>query len=211
MRGNRDSLPGESRSGRLATCPAPAVVIASDGRLATAAIIAAIAEGVRWTGCVGIDIGPASARVQPGQSNIWPPTEVFRGQCRRARTPSGLKFWSHGEPLSRADCSTTLRLPCSNRIGGDAIWIVPRGRSGRCHASQPRTLPQRFPSGLSCLATAAIRVGLRGAPIVAYLKELIRNVACQIVFSESSDRPGARKVSGADWRVHQHLLLVGLA
>ena len=39
----------------------PMAVVASDGRLATAAIIAAIVEGVRWTGCETIDIGPASA------------------------------------------------------------------------------------------------------------------------------------------------------
>ena len=38
----------------------PAAVVASDGRLATAAIVAAIVEGVRWTGCETIDIGPAS-------------------------------------------------------------------------------------------------------------------------------------------------------
>ena len=63
--------------GRLATCPAPAVVVASDGRLATAAIVAAIAEGVRWAGCEAIDIEPASRRVRPGQSSTWRPREVF--------------------------------------------------------------------------------------------------------------------------------------
>ncbi len=39
----------------------PVAVVASDGRLATAEIIAAIVEGVRWTGCEVVDLGPASA------------------------------------------------------------------------------------------------------------------------------------------------------
>ena len=44
------------------TASQPIVVFASDGRLATAMIVAAIVEGIRWTGCETIDLGPASAR-----------------------------------------------------------------------------------------------------------------------------------------------------
>ena len=37
------------------------IVFASDGRLSTAAITAAIVEGIRWCGCEAIDLGPTSA------------------------------------------------------------------------------------------------------------------------------------------------------
>ena len=87
------------------------VVIASDGRLATAAIIAAIVEGVRWTGCETIDTGPASAPCTARAiEHLAADGGIFVGNAAGAPHTVGLKFWAHGEPLSRADCSTTLRL-----------------------------------------------------------------------------------------------------
>src|SRR5271157_1606542 len=80
----------------------PTAVVASDGRLATAAIVAAIVEGVRWTGCETVDIGPASAPCTARAiQHLAADGGIFVGNAHGAPHTVGLKFWAHGEPLSQ--------------------------------------------------------------------------------------------------------------
>ena len=77
-------------------------VVAGDGRLATAAIVAAIVEGLRWTGCETVDIGPASAPCMARAiEHLAADGGIFVGNADGGPHTVGLKFWAQGEPLSR--------------------------------------------------------------------------------------------------------------
>ena len=174
--------------------PATAVV-AGDGRLATAAIVAAIVEGIRWAGCEAVDIGPASAPCTARAiEHLTAGGGILVGNPDGEPHRVGLKFWAHGAPLSQGGLLNDIAASLPS--GGDGAMLDrPRRTFGRL---------QTFPAAdlyLSDLRTAyhALRplrfvLDCSAGPILAYLKELIRNVACRIIACKSS-RLGAQVVA----------------
>jgi phosphomannomutase len=193
---------------RRITCPAtssgsrqPSVVVAGDGRLATAAIVAAIVEGVRWTGCETIDIGPASAPCAARAiQHLAADGGVFVGNAHGAPHTVGLKFWAHGEPLSQGGLLGEIAASVLNRFG-EAMIDRPTRTFGtlRRHAATDFYLGDLRPA-YHALRPLRFVLDCTTGPIVAYLEELVRNVACQIIFSESTDRPGEQEVGWAELR-----------
>ncbi|MGA2253071.1 MAG: hypothetical protein ABSG53_00280 [Thermoguttaceae bacterium] len=174
----------------------PAVVVASDGRLATAAIIAAIVEGVRWTGCETIDIGPASAPcTSRALQHLAADGGIFVGNAGDAPHSVGLKLWAQGEPLSRGglldDIAASLQTKSSEAMidrPKRAFGPLQRFSAADVYLSDLRPdyhalRPLRFV--LDCTI----------GPVVSYLEELIRNVACQIIPGESPSQLGEQVVT----------------
>ncbi len=192
------SISPDSNSTNREPVPRPAtVVVAGDGRLAAAAIIGSIVEGIRWTGCQTIDIGTASAPCT-GRAIEHLPADggVYVGNPHGAAHTVGLKFWAHGEPLSQ---------------GGllDEIAASVLGKSGEATIDRPSRAfgnLQRFAVAdvyLSDLRPAfhALRplrfvLDCAAGAVAAYLEQLIQNVACRIIPAENgTDRLGEQVVA----------------
>ena len=91
----------------------PSIVFASDGRLSTAAIVAAVVEGLRWTGCEVVDLGAASAPCAARAiKRLETDGGIYLGNPGGAAHTLGMKFWIGGERLSNV--SGTLRVPAAN-------------------------------------------------------------------------------------------------
>jgi phosphomannomutase len=154
------------------------VLLAGDGRPLTAEMVAATSEGLRWSGCDVVDVGPAtSACLVLAVDHLQ-----AAGGIRVANPPSrphsvGLKFWD-GDPDPTCD--------------GPFADILQQ-----CHEANPQR-PTRVSGSLrrfqadgpylACLAPAyhalrPLRIVLDSAcdPLVKYLHKLIRSVACQII------------------------------
>lgn len=173
-------------------------VIANDGRLATAAIIAAIVEGVRWTGCTAIDIGPAGAPCTARAiQHLAAEGGIFVGNAGGAPHTVGLKFWAHGGPLSQGglldDVAASLRTGC-----GEAMLDRPTRRFGPLQrfAAEEVYLGDLRPA-YHALRPLRFVLDCTAGPVVACLEELIRNVDCRIIFSETASKRLGEQVVAA--------------
>ncbi len=165
----------------------PTVVVASDGRLATAAIIAAIVEGVRWTGYEAIDIGPASAPCTARAiQHLAADGGVFVGNAGGAPHTVGLKFWVQGEPLSQGGLLDDMAASVLEKPG-EALIDRPVRRFGRLRRfAATDVYLNDFRAAYHALRPLRFVLDCTVGPVVAYLKELTRNVACQITTGENA-------------------------
>ena len=185
-------MPDGLRAAQSAGCPAQGgksratAVVASDGRLATAAIFSGVVEGLRWSGCEVVDIGPASAPcTAKAIHHLAAEAGVYVGNACGDPHTAGLKFWGQGEPLSQ---------------GGMLDEIAASLQSGPSEAMIDRPMRtfgplRRFQAANVYLddlrpAYHALRplrfvLDCKLGVVVGYLEELIRNVACQIISLEA--------------------------
>lgn len=177
---------------KLATCPTPApnhqpmAVVASDGRLATAAIITAVVDGLRWASCETIDIGPASAPCAARAiQHLTADGGVFVGNAGGAPHTVGLKFWAQDTPLSQGGLLDEIAASLLAR-GGEALIDRPTRTFGtlRRLAAVDVYLNDLRPA-YHALRPLRFILDCTVGPVVAYLKELTRNVACQIISGEN--------------------------
>jgi phosphomannomutase len=162
------------------------IIIASDGRLATAAIVAAIVEGVRWTGCEALDLGLASAPCTASAiQHAMADGGIFIGNAYGAAHTVGLKFWTHDEPLSEGGLLEEIENSILSASGTQIIDRPTRkfgtlrrftdadfyldGLRPAYHALRPLRFVLNCPTG----------------PMVGYLEELMRNVACRAIPGET--------------------------
>ena len=160
----------------------PTVVVASDGRLATAAIVAAIVEGVRWTGCETIDIGPASAPCTASAiEHLAADGAVFVGNAHGAPHTVGLKFWAHGEPLSQGGLLDEIAASLPKNSGAAMIDRPTRAFGTLRRFAAADVYLNELRAAYHALRPLRFVLDCTAGPVVAYLKELTRNVACQII------------------------------
>ena len=175
----------------------PLAIIASDGRLTTAEILATIVEGLRWTGCQTIDIGPASGPCTARAiEHLKADGGIFVGRAGNAAHTVGLKFWAGGEPLSRGGLLDDVSRSVSARTG-PAMIDRPVRRFGplRRFAATEVYLNDLRPA-YHALRPLRFVLDCSAAPVAAYLWELVRNVACRIILGENAgDRLGERVVA----------------
>jgi phosphomannomutase len=180
-------------AGSLPTCPTrdlnrkPAAVVAGDGRLATAAIIAAIVEGLRWTGCETVDIGPASSPCTARAiQHLAADGGIFVGNAHGSAHTVGLKFWAHGAPLSQGGLLDDVAASLVNRSGA-ALIDRPTRTLGplRRFAAADVYLNDLRPA-YHALRPLRFVLHCTVGPFVAYLDELIRSVACRVISAESA-------------------------
>ena len=172
------------------------MVVASDGRLATAAIIAAIVEGVRWTGCEAIDIGPASAPCTARAiQHLAADGGVFVGNAGDTPHTVGLKFWAQGEPLSQGGLLDDIAA-CLQTESGEAMIDRPTRTFGPLRRfSAADVYFSDLRPAYHALRPLRFVLDCTMGPVVAYLEELIRNVACRIIPGEGTNRLGEQVVA----------------
>jgi len=166
----------------------PTVVVASDGRLATAAIVTAIVEGIRWSGCETIDIGPASAACTARTvQHLVSDGGILVGNAHGAPHTVGLKFWAQDEPLSRGGLLDEIAASVQTGPGTTMIDRPTRTfGSLRRFAAADVYLNDLRPA-YHALRPLRFVLDCTAGPVVAYLEELIRSVACRIISPSSHD------------------------
>jgi len=179
------SLATRDRSSQATT------VVASDGRLAAAAIIAAIVEGLRWTGCETIDIGAASAPCTARAiEHLTADGGIFVGNAHGAPHTVGLKFWGYGEPLSQGGMLDGIAASLQTQSSE-----MPIDRPARTFGPLQRFAAtdlylNDFRPAYHALRPLHFVLDCELGPVVAYLKELIRNVACRVTPGKSGSKLG---------------------
>jgi hypothetical protein len=164
----------------------PAAVVAHDGRLATAAIIAAVVEGVRWTGCEVIDIGPASAPCTARAiRHLAADGGIFVGNVHGAPHTVGLKFWAHDEPLSQGGLLDEVAAALQTGSGEAAIDRPARAFGPLRRFSAAEVYLDDLRPAYHALRPLRFVLDCTLGPVVAFVEELVRNMACRIIPSES--------------------------
>jgi phosphomannomutase len=165
----------------------PVMVFASDGRLSTAAIVAAIAEGIRWSGCEAIDLGAASVPcVEREIEQVAADGGIFLGNPCGAAHMLGMKFWIGGkavnfQPAAEGASFTPTLLNRPARSFGPLRRVdAAEGYLNELRPDYHAMRPLRFVLGCSC------------QPVISYLNDLLQNVACRLIPSEPGGDCGAQ-------------------
>ncbi|MBN1395565.1 MAG: hypothetical protein JW959_11120 [Pirellulales bacterium] len=156
----------------------PRVVLAGDGRPLCAELTAAAAEGIRFSGCDLIDVGPATAAcLAYAIKHLQASGGVLIGNPGAAPREVGMQFWtSRPGPLSiGAGLESLARLT-------DADTERPARRAGgmgRFQAEVPylATIAEHY----HALRPLRVAVDSASRPLVGYLKKLAAPVACRFV------------------------------
>ena len=173
---------------RSEMCTLP-IIFGSDGRLVTAAVAAAMIEGIRWTGCEAIDLGPVSVPcLATALRSSSAAGGIYLGNPSGAAHTLGLKFWVGKERMSQNDASAALAAI-------DRSTPAPVDRAVRTFGPLRREdaatayLDELRPA---YHALRSLRFALWSScePVWPYLDELTRNVACRAI------RPHAGKPLG---------------
>jgi len=172
-----DAAPGAAWADRSRNV-APVVVIAGDGRPLSGELVAAMGEGLRWTGCHVVDVGPASAAcLALAIDHLQASGGVLVGNRDDRPHTAGLKFWGAGpRPLSAGRGLDLLQQ--HGRAGVD--------RPGRSYGSLRRyqaespyldTLAEHYH------ALRPLRFVLHSScgPLTRYLEKLTGGLACRIL------------------------------
>ncbi len=169
----------------------PVVVIAGDGRPPSCELVAAVGEGLRWTGCRLVEIGPAtSACLAFAVGRLAASGGVLVGNPGDGPHTVGLKFWAGGprplsadgrlerlEQLYRTGVDRpTRRYGPLRRFQAELHYLA--GLAGYYHALRPL----RFLLHSSC------------GPLVGYLTKLTEPVACRAIPCRSATDRWAEQI-----------------
>jgi phosphomannomutase len=168
----------------------PVMVIAGDGRPLAPELVAAVAEGLRWTGSHVVDIGEATAGCTAfAIDHLGADGGILVGNPGAGPQTVGLKFWARGgRPLSAggplealeeiflAGADITVAQPPS------AVADRPTRSFGSLRRLQVEDL---YLAGMAehYHALRPLRVVLAGAsrPMLGYLDKLTERFACRVV------------------------------
>ena len=180
--------------------PNPSVVLAWDGRALTAELVAAAGEGLRFSGCDVIDVGPATAAcLALAIDHFRACGGILVGNPGQEPHRVGMKFWTAGpRPLS---------------AGGSLEPLVELVKAGVSRPARHFGVIRRLQADGPYLARMAqyyhairpLRVVVDSAskPLVGYLERLAATVACEIIPSRSvrHDLPGQVRANAAHFAV----------
>ena len=156
----------------------PVVVIAGDGRPLTAEAVAAVGEGLRWSGCHVVDVGPATAGCTAfAIDHLAASGGVLVGNPTSRVQTLGLKFWAGGaRPLSAGGGLEAVRQVFHS---GAARPARKYGSLRRFQAAAP------YLAGLAeyyhALRPLRFVLDTNCPPVAGYLKELTGPIACRVV------------------------------
>jgi hypothetical protein len=160
----------------------PSIVFASDGRLSTAAIVAAVVEGIRWTACEAIDLGSASVPCTVlAVEQLEADGGIYLSNPGGAAHTLGMKFWIEGH-----------RTSFNPRIDEGGLNPDLLDRPARAFGPLRRIeAAERYLNELrpAYHALRPLRFVLRCScePVVAYIADLLQNVACRVIPAEPGD------------------------
>jgi phosphomannomutase len=150
--------------------------------LSTAAIVAAIVEGIRWTGCEAIDLGAASVPcAEFAIEQLGADGGIYLGNPTGAAHTLGMKFWIGRKRIN-------FQLPADNAKSTPNLLDRPARSSGplRSFHAGEGYLNELRPA---YHALRPLRFVLRCTcePVVSYLTDLLQNVACRLIPSDPSN------------------------
>ncbi len=196
---------GLQSSGHAERAGYPSVLFAGDGRLSTAAIVAAVAEGIRWTGCEAVDLGAASApcmaqAVERVADENPLAGGIYVGNPGGAAHTLGMKFWTGGEPLSQGraidELSAAVRRAGCHALDRPSRAFGPLRRTGhlRSGSAAEYYLSELRPA-YHALRPLRFVLKCGCGPVVSYLDDLLQNVACRVIPAEPGGDFGGQVVA----------------
>jgi phosphomannomutase len=142
-------------------------------------------------------MGPASAPCTArATEHLSADGGVFVGNPHGAPHTVGLKFWAHGEPVSQGGLLDEMAASVLGK-SGEAMIDRPTRTFGNLHrfAATDVYLSDLRPA-YHALRPLRFVLDCTTGPVVAYLEELTRNVACRIILAENGiDRVGEQVVA----------------
>lgn len=163
-----------------------AVLFGGDGRLSTATIVAAVAEGIRWTGCEAVDLGAASAPcVVVATDQMAAHGAIYVGNPSGAAHTVGMKFWAGGKRLRRGkftDPAAALDRPVRT-FGPLRRMDAAEAYLNELRPAYHALRPLRFVLHCGC------------GTVVSYLDDLLQSVACRIISAEGATNIGGQVVA----------------
>lgn len=163
---------------RSASEEPPVALIAGDGRPITSELVAAVGDGLRWSGCHVIDIGPASAPCTAlAVAQLEASGGILVGNPHGQAHTTGLKLWSQGaRPLSAGGELGAIRRLFEG--GMDR----PTRRSGmlRRYQAEANYLARLEPF-FHALRPLRFVLDTPCPPLPRYVEQLLRPVACQAI------------------------------
>lgn len=158
------------------------ILLAGDGRPISAELVASAADGLRWSGCDVIDIGPATAPCLAfAIHHLKAAGGVMVGNPGMASHEVGLQFWTADpRPLSAGAGLERIKRLAETEL------TRPTRRSGamsRFQADEPylAALSEHY----HALRPLRVAVHSVSKPTLDYLQRLCANVACRIMPMES--------------------------
>jgi len=154
------------------------IVLAGDGRPIAAELVAAVAEGLRWSGCDVVDIGPATAACMAfTMHHLQADGGVLVANPGLAPHEVGLQFWTAGpRPLSAGGGLESVAQLAETDPGRPTRRC---GRMRRFQADEP------YLAALSdhyhALRPLRVVVDSASKPLLHYLQRLCATVACEII------------------------------
>ncbi len=154
----------------------PAAIIAGDGRPLVPELLAAVSEGLRWSGCNVVDIGAASAACLAfAIGHLGCAGGIHLGNPGGRAETVGLRFWTRGpRPLSSAGPPGSIFARIEAGLNRPTRKF---GSLGRFQADEPYLAvlgpfyhalrPLRFVLDAPC------------RPLAGYLQRLTASVACE--------------------------------
>ena len=184
--------------------PNPSILLASDGRPITAELTAAVGEGVRFSGCGVIDIGPATAAslafaigsLQEPENDASASGRasggVLVGNPGRQPHVVGIQFWAAGpRPLSRGGSLEPIVQRYEADISREVRNYGPLRRA-QVDAPYLAVLAEHY----HALRPLRVVVDSASRPLMQYLQKLADAVECQIIPSPVAPRELPEQVCG---------------
>ena len=178
----------------------PVSIVAGDGRPITPELVAAAAEGLRWSGCHVVDIGRASAACTAfAIGHFEADAGLLIGNPGRKTQTVGLKFWSAGgRPLSLVgDEQSSDYGPTLN--GLRRVYETGLQRPCRRYGSLQRLQVEdaylaELKDHYHALRPLRLLIDCNCGPVVEYLQRLTAPLACEVVNHRGHDSQIGRAV-----------------
>ena len=180
--------------------PNPSILLASDGRALTAELTAAVGEGLRFSGCDVIDIGPATAACLAfAVAHLNAAGGILVGNPSREAHWVGLQFWQSGSrPLS---AGRPLEAIAAMHQAGVDRPARQYGFLSRAAADAPylAAVGQHY----HALRPLRIVVDSASGPLLKYLQQLTTKVACHVIPTRATrhELPQQVRADGAHFAV----------
>ena len=121
---------------------------------------------------------------------------IFVGNAAGSSHTVGLKFWAHGEPLSQGGLLDGIAASLQSRPGAEIIDRPTRSFGPLRRFAAAAVYLSDLRPAYHALRPLRFVLDCTLGPVVTYLEDLIRDVACQIIPAENGIRLG-EQVSAA--------------
>jgi phosphomannomutase len=161
----------------------PAIILAGDGRPATAELVAAASDGVRLSGCTIVETPSATAAsAMFAQRELGTDGVLLVGNAEGEARAASLRFWEAASRPISEDCShDSLSLDALIERFEQGPPGPPRHYGGWRRAAAEAAYLATFSDRFHALRPLQFMLDTSCAPLARYLKQLLRNVGCRAV------------------------------